>query len=165
MLHSAEFWVAVSFLIFVAAAGRTIYRQLTTALDARAAGIKAQLDEATALRDEAQALLASYQRKQRDAMEEAEGIVTQAREDAERVRQETAGTLEKTLARRRQQAVDKITQAEQEALRAVRDQAVDLAIAATAHLVSEKLNEGTREKLVEAAISELQEKLPREALH
>ncbi|RMF39078.1 MAG: F0F1 ATP synthase subunit B, partial [Alphaproteobacteria bacterium] len=83
MWESPEFWVAVAFVIFVAATFRPLYRQAAAALDARAARIKNEIDEAQALREEAQALLAEYKRRQRAALKEAEEILEHARGEAE----------------------------------------------------------------------------------
>jgi len=74
-LSNPETWVAIAFIIFVVLAGKPIVRGLGKTLDARAARIKAELDEARALRDEAQKLLADYQKKQQEAMRDAEAIV------------------------------------------------------------------------------------------
>ena len=97
-LATAEFWVAVSFVGFV---GVVIYfkapAMIAKALDERAERIKAELDEAQRLREEAQALLAEYQRKRRDAETEAEEIITLAREEADRYSKETRATLDEPI--------------------------------------------------------------------
>ena len=120
IFSDSSFWVAVSFTLFVLA---LLYfgvpRRVTEALDARSAQIAQELDEARKLREEAQALLANYQRKQRDAEQEAEEIVTQARAEAERLAAETRETLAAQLERRTKQAEDKIAQAEAQAVKEV----------------------------------------------
>jgi F-type H+-transporting ATPase subunit b len=115
LLHTAEFWVFVAFVILVALTFKKVRTALTGGLDARAARIKAHLDEAEKLREDAQSLLAEYQRKQRAASEEAEGIVAQAKNEAQRMREQAQTELEHALKRREQQALDKIAQAEAEA--------------------------------------------------
>ena len=128
-------------------------------LDARAARIKAQLDEAEKLREDAQSLLAEYQRKQNAAAEEAAGIVAQAKSEAERIREQAQADLEQALKRREQQAVEKIAQAEAEALGEVRNQAVDLAMAASRRLLVDNLDEERAARLVDEAIKDLSDRL------
>lgn len=159
LLHTAEFWVFVAFVILVALTFKKVRTALTGGLDARAARIKAHLDEAEKLREDAQSLLAEYQRKQRAASEEAEGIVAQAKNEAQRMREQAQTELEHALKRREQQALDKIAQAEAEALSAVRNQAVDLAVAASARLIAANLDEEKAARLVDEAIKELPDKL------
>jgi len=159
LLHSAEFWVLIAFLILLAAVFKKVSATLTSGLDARAARIKAQLDEAEKLREDAQSLVAEYQRKQRAASQEAEAIVAQAKSEAERMRQQAHADLEQALKRRQQQALDKIAQAEAEALEEVRNQAVDLALAASARLLAESLDDTKAASLLDEAIEELPGKL------
>jgi len=104
-LRDPETWVTVAFIIFVVLAGKPIGRAVAGMLDARAAKIKAQLDEARALRDEAERLLAENQRKQIAAVKEAETILAQAREATERVRREAMANLEAAFARREKMAI------------------------------------------------------------
>ena len=93
MLSTPEFWVAVGFVILVAAIARPVWRGLTGALDARSERIQRTLDEARTLHEEAQHLLAEYQRKQRDAAGEAERMIERARIEAERLRVEATEAL------------------------------------------------------------------------
>ena len=153
------FWTAVGFVIFVAAVARAIWRGATTALDARAAKIKASLDEAAALREEAQTLLADYKRKQRGAEEEAEQILARAREEAERVSAEAESALDQALKRREQQALDKIAQAEQEALAQVRAHAVALSAAAARTLIERHLDKPRADALISDAVERLPQQL------
>ena len=117
MLSSPEFWVAVAFVILVASVYRPMARGITGALDQQSAKIGASLDQATQLREEAQHLLAEYQRKQRNAETESEEIIAQARSQADRLAAEAAANLEAALKRREQAAIEKIAQAEAEAPR------------------------------------------------
>jgi F-type H+-transporting ATPase subunit b len=158
-LRNPEIWVAVAFVIFVGAAAKPIGRAIGKALDARAARIKAQLDEARALREEAQRLLADYERKQREALQEAEAIVGRAREEGERIRREAAANLDAAFARREKMAMDKIAQAEAQAVADVRNQAVDVAMAAAAKLLKANVDAGKGDELIAAAIVELDRKL------
>jgi F-type H+-transporting ATPase subunit b len=159
LIEDPTFWVAVAFVIFVAAAFKKVRDGLNSALDGRAARIKAQLDEARQLREEAQAALAEYQRKVRDAAAEAKAIVDHARVEAERLRERARADQEHALKRREQLAIEKIAQAEAEALEQVRNQAVDLAVAATARLLAENMDENQAGRLINEAIQELPDKL------
>jgi len=159
MLHSPELWVAVAFVIFVALAWKPVGRALTGALDARAARIEKDLEEAARLREEAQALLAGFERKHRDALKEAEEIVARARAEADRMAADARAELERTIKRREELAVQWIAQAEAKALAEVRAAAVDLAVAATAKLLTNKLDGPRADALVDRAIAELPARL------
>lgn len=159
MLQDTNFWVAVSFVIFVALAYKPAMRQIGGALDGRAERIRQQIEEAQQLREDAQALLASYKRKQRDALQEAEQIVAHAREESKRQQQQAEADLEALLKRREAQALEKIAQAEAKALQEVREKAVDVAIAATRRLLDEKLDAKASNTLIDNAIDELPGKL------
>lgn len=159
VLQSAEFWVLIAFLILVGAVAKKVWAALTAGLDARAGRIKSHLDEAEKLREDAQSLLAEYQRKQHAAAEEAAGIVAQAKAEAERIREQAEVDLEQALKRREQQAIEKIAQAEAEALGEVRNQAVDLAMAASRRLLADNIDEGKAARLVDEAIKDLSGRL------
>lgn len=155
MFYTAEFWVLVSFVIFVALVGRRVWAMLTGLLDSRAERIRQELDEAQRLREDAQSTLATYQRKQRDALKDAEEIVSRAREEAERLRKQAEADLEASLKRREQQAMDRIAQAEATALAEVRNLTVDLAVAASRRLLTEGMDEARQQALVDQAIADL----------
>lgn len=158
-LESPTLWVAVAFVIFVALAWRPVARMIGGSLDARSARIRAELDEARKLREEAQSLLAEYQRKQRDALKEAEDILAHAKDEAERLRREAAANLEAALARRERMAMDKIAQAEAQAVADVRNRAVDVAIAATGRLLAETIDARQSDVLIDRSIDDLRRKL------
>lgn len=158
-LDSPEIWVAIAFLVFVALTAKPIGRAIGKGLDGRAAKIKAQLDEARALRDEAERLLAEHQRKQIAAVKEAEAILAHAREEAERARREAAANLEAAFGRREKMAIDKIAQAEAQAVADVRNHAIAVAIAAAAKLLKENIDSGKGDALIEDSIRELDRKL------
>ena len=156
---SAEFWVAVGFVVFVALVGRIAYRVVTAALDDRAAKIKEQVDEAASLAEEAQALLATYERKQRDAAKEAESVVEMAQREADRLADQAAKDLERSLKRREQLAFERIAQAEAAAIAEVRTRAADIAMEATRKLLTEKLTRQRADALIDDAIKELPKRL------
>ncbi|MFA7428864.1 MAG: F0F1 ATP synthase subunit B [Rhodospirillaceae bacterium] len=154
-----EFYVAAAFILVVALAYRPVMRAVTAGLDTRAGQIKGKLDEARRLREDAQALLAEYQRKQRDALQEAESILTHAREEAARLKTEAEAGLEASIARREQQAVDRIAQAEAQAVAEVRNLAVDIAIGAAGKLVAGQMTAERANGLIDGAIKDLPTKL------
>lgn len=158
-LSSPETWVAAAFIIFVVLAGKPIGRALGRGLDARAERIKAQLDEARALRDEAEKLLAEHQRRQIAAVKESEAIIAHAREEAERIHRDSAANLEAALGRREKMALDKIAQAETQAVADVRNQAVAIAIAAASKLLADNIDTAKADALVDESIRELERKL------
>ena len=157
--EAPEFWVAMAFVVVVAAVFKPVASRIGAALDDRAETIKTQIDEAVRLREEAQDLLASYERKQRDAAAEAEEIVERARKEADRLGAKAAEDLEKALKRRRQQAMERIARAEAEALDEVRGIAVDVALDATRRLLAEKMSGKRADAMIDVAIEELPEKL------
>jgi len=159
LMQDPTFWTAVAFVIFVALLFRPVKKALLGALDGRIEQIRAEVEEAQRLREEAQTLLASYQRKQREAAQEAEEIVKQARAEAELHRKETETAMADLLKRQEAAAVEKIAHAEAAAVQEVRDIAIDLAIAATQKILAEKVTGGLSDKLVDKAIAELPQKL------
>jgi F-type H+-transporting ATPase subunit b len=159
MLHNPEFWILVAFVIFVAGIFKPARQRILAALDARAERIKADLDEAQRLREEAQGTLAAYQRKQRQAVKEADEILTHAQEEAELFRDRAAEDLEAALSRREKMAVDRIAQAEADAVQEVRKIAAEVAVAATRELVSERLDKAKADALIKDAAKELPKKL------
>ncbi len=159
MFSSPEFWVAVAFVIFVAAVSRPMSRAIFTALDARGERIRIEIDEAQALREEAQKLLADSKRTHRDAIKESEEILVHAKIEAERLREQIQLDMDAALRRREQSALDKIAQAEATALRDVRNQAVEVALSATAKLIAETLDHEKHAAIVDQSIRGVADKL------
>ncbi len=159
MLNDPTFWVAVAFVVFVGLMAWTARKPMLDGLDARAERIKAELDEAQRLREEAQKTLAEYKRKQRDAAKEAEDMLANARHEAELLSKQAAEDLKATLRRRERAALEKIAQAETQAINDVRAQAVDIAMAATAKLLSENVDPQRDQAMVDQAIKDLGQKL------
>ncbi len=159
MIHEPTFWVLVAFLIFIGLIGKKVWVAACTALDSRSEKIKADLDEAEKLREEAQDLLAQYQRKQRDATRETEELVTKARAEAEKYAEQAKENLTKALARREQLALDRIAYAEKNAIEDVRRLAVDVAIEATRKILSDEMKGARADKLIDNSINELPNKL------
>jgi F-type H+-transporting ATPase subunit b len=154
-IFEAEFWVLVAFVIAIAFLVYKAKDAVTGGLDARAGKIKAEIDEARKLRDEAQARLAEFQLKQRDALKEAEGIIALAREEAERLAAQGAKDLEAAIERRRRLATEKIALEGQKALTDLRNAAVDVAIAALRRVLAADLDPARKSALIDDAIAAL----------
>ncbi len=159
MLQDPTFWVLVSFVIFVALVWKPGSKAVAQMLDDRAEKIRSDLEKAAKLREEAQALFAEYQKKQRDALKDAEAIVAAAKAEAEALSKQAAADLETSLKRREQLALQRIAQAEAQATADVRAAAVDLAMAATRKILTDRLDAGRQDALIDAAIKELPGKL------
>ena len=154
-----SFVVGAAFIIVVAWLAKPIMRAVSSALDGRADKIRGQIEEARKLREEAQALLAEYQRKQRDALSEAEHIVAQAKEEATRMRAQAEQDLEQSVERRKTQALDRIAQSEAQAIASVRNTAVDVAVAAAEKLITDQMSGDRQDALVDSAIKDLGDRL------
>ncbi len=162
MFHPADpvFWVMIAFIGFVAL---LIYygvpRAVGKALDDRAAAIRADLDEARRLRDEAHALLADYQRRSREAEDETKTIIEQAKREGEALAAETRKNLQESVERRTKLAEEKIERAEAQALSDVRTAAVESAIAVAEKILKSRVAGATADTLIENGIRDLDGKL------
>lgn len=159
MMPSPEAWVAIGFICFLALlAYLGAHRRLTDSLDARQARIKAELDEASRLRDEAQALLAEFERKGLAAESEAAAIVESAKAEAERIAAEAKQRMEDFVARRTKMAEAKIAQAEAQALADVRSAAADAAVVAAEKILATAAKGKVAEDLLSRGIEDLKQK-------
>jgi F-type H+-transporting ATPase subunit b len=160
MIKEPEFWVAVSFVLFV---GVILYvgahKKVLDALDQRSARIKSELDEARRLRDEAAQLLAEYQRKQGEAEREAQAIIADAKAEAGRVAAEARVKMEEFVARRTKLAEAKIGQAEAQALADVRAAAADAAVSAAEKILRETAKGPVADGLIAQGIADVKAKL------
>ena len=157
--QTPEFWVAASFVIFIALVAKKAWAAISTSLDARAARIAQTLEEARQLRAEAQSALAEYQRRQREAMKDAESIVEMAKAEAERLRVRGEAELKASLELRERQAMDRIAQAEKQALADVRNTAVDVAMEAARKVLQEQIDPAKAGELVDNAIAQLPQRM------
>ncbi len=159
-LRNTDFVVTIAFLVFV---GILIYykvpAKVTGLLDARAAQIKADLEEARALREEAKALLASYERKQKEVKDQSDRIVAAAKAEAEAVAVQAKADIKVSIARRLAAAEEKITAAENSAVRAVREQAISVAVAAAGEVLSKQMTDEGAQASIDAAIKQVDAKL------
>lgn len=159
MEFGSTFWVAIAFIVFIIAVFKPLSKAATGALDDKIVLIRNEIEEAQRLREEAQATLASYQLKQRDAAQEVQAIMEQAKAEAAAHRKNTEATLESMLKRQEQSATEKIQQAEAAAVQEVRNRAVTVALAATANLLEENLAGDSGAMLIDEAIKSLPNQL------
>ena len=160
LLSEPELWVGVGFLMVV---GLLLYvgvpKLVGGMLDARAAAIKSELDEARRLREEAQALLEGYKKKAAGAEKEAEAIVVEARAEAERFAAESRAALQSLIERRAKGAQDKIALAEAAALAEIRKLAADAATSAAEKLIVARMDAKRTGTLIAESIKDLSSKL------
>ena len=154
LMQDPHFWVLMATVIFAFIGFRKGKKPLLALLDQRSTRIRNELEEAEKLRAEAHALLTEYQRKHRDALHTAQQIIETARETSARLRQETEAALDETLKRREAQLTERIKRAEQAAITEIRNQAADIAVAATERILQDHL---TRDgsKLIDKAVVEI----------
>jgi F-type H+-transporting ATPase subunit b len=160
MLSQPEFWVAVAFVVMV---GIFIYvgvpGVVTKALDHRGDRIKAELDDARRLKDEAAALVADYKARYASAEREAQDIVTNAKAEAERIAVDAKARMEDFVARRTKAAESKIAQAEAQALADVRAAAADAAVAAASQILTKSVSGSVADDLLAKGIQDVRAKL------
>lgn len=159
-LRNTDFVVLIAFIVFV---GVLIYfkvpEKIGGMLDARAEGIRNDLDEARALREEAQTVLAQFERKQREVSEQADLIVAQAKTDAEAAAEQAKVDLAKSIERRLQAAEDQIASAEANAVKEVRDSAINVAVAAAASVIGKGMNDADAAAMIDDSIKVVDAKL------
>lgn len=159
-LNNTNFVVTIAFVILV---GILIYVKapgmITGLLDDRAEGIRKELAEAHALRDEAQALLASFERKQKEVETQSADIIAHARKDAENAAEQAKLDLKEAIARRLRAAKEQIASAEADAMRAVKDRAVVVAIAAAGDVIRAGMSDADSASLIDGAIKDVGSKL------
>jgi len=159
-LNTPEFWVAVSFVLFVVGVLYLgAHKKIGAALDARSEAIAKEIDEAKHLREEAEKVLADYRRKQGNAAKETQAIIDQASREAETLAAETSRSMKEQFERRMKLAEEKIGRAESDALRDVRAAAADAAVAAAQTVIADKLTPETADKLVKQGVDALKTKL------
>ena len=159
-LRNTDFVVTLAFLLFVAV---LVYFKVPSLLggllDKRAAGSRADLQAARALRDEAQAILASYERKQKDVQEQADLIVAAAKREAVQAADQAKADLQTAIARRLKAAEEQIASAEAAAVREVRDRAVAVAVSTAGELLAKQMGAAERGKLIDQSIATVDAKL------
>jgi F-type H+-transporting ATPase subunit b len=158
-LAETENWVALGFLIFLGLlAYLGAHRKVIETLDQRQARIKSELEEARRLKEEAQALLADFERRGREAESEAAAIISSAKAEAERLAVEAKAKMEDFVTRRMKMAENKIAQAEAQALADVRSAAADAAVAAAEKILSTSAKGKVAEDLLARGIDDVKQK-------
>ncbi len=159
-LYNTNYVVLLAFLLFV---GVLVYLRvpglLMGLLDARAEGIRDELNEAKALREEAQTILASYERKQREVQEQANRIVEQAKKEAEIAAAKAIADLNASIERKLDAAQDQIASAQASAVKEVRDTAIQVAVEAAGEVIAKKMSDAEGNKLIDVAIATVGDKL------
>ena len=159
-LQNTDFVVLVAFIVFI---GILVYMKvpakLTGMLDARAAMIKAELDEARALREEAKSILATYERRQKEVQEQAERIIASARDEAMAAAQQAKADLKASITRRLAAATDQIASAEAAAIRQVREQAIMVAVAAAGDVLAKQMTADGASASIDAAIAHVEARM------
>ncbi len=160
MFAQPETWVAIAFVILLALfAYLGIHKTVLTALDHRSERIKAELDDAKRLREEAAKLLGEYQTRRASAEREAEEIIANARAEAERIAVESKAKMEDFVARRTKTAESKIALAEAQALADVRAAAANAAVEAASTILSKSVKGSVADDLLAKGIAEVRAKL------
>jgi F-type H+-transporting ATPase subunit b len=160
LLADPTFWVAVGTAIFIGVVvWQRVPQMVGKMLDDRAAAIKAELDEAKRLREEAEVLLKEYRAKTANAAQEAQAIIDAAKASAERMAADARAQLAVQIERRGKMAEQKIAQAEAEAIADVRAAATAVATAAAAEVIGKQTTEAKGDALIETAIRDLRTKL------
>ena len=160
ILYDTYFVVALAFVLFVGLLYRyRVQDLLFRALDDRADRIRRELEDAKRLREEAQSLLASYERKQKEVEGHAADIVARAKEDAKLAAEQAKKDLAVSIERRMKAAEDQIASAESAAIREVKDKAVSIAVAAAAEVIAKSMNAEAANARIDAAIDEVSARL------
>ncbi|MDQ7010467.1 MAG: F0F1 ATP synthase subunit B [Mariprofundaceae bacterium] len=159
-LNNAEFVVLIATVLFVAfLVYLKVPGMVTKMLDQKADEIRSELDEARRLREEAQGILASYERKQKEVKEHAEGIVKHAKQEADAAAERAMADLKESIARRLRAAEDQIASAEAAAVREVRDAAIAVAIETARDVITKKMTAKEGNALIDHSIQEVERKL------
>ena len=148
-------WVAISFGVFVALVWKKAGSAISAALDKRTEDIRKNLDEAKALREEAQVELQKYQRLQREASDQAAAIISNAEKAAFQIEENAKVGAEASIKRRKDQAESKIKALEAEAMAEIRNRAAELATVAAASIISDNMDKAASNKLLKADIASI----------
>ena len=148
-------WVMIAFFIFFAIFGGKIWGALTGMLDARADKVRSELEEASRLRTEAEAMLRSAEKTRDEALADAKSLIAGAQAEAARLTAAAAAEAEGAAKRREQMAIDRISAAEKAAVDDVRLTAVDIASTAARAVIAEGLSADTSAALIDQAIAQL----------
>lgn len=159
-LFNTNFVVLIGFLLFVAVlVYMKVPGRLSAMLDGRANTIRKELDEARKLREEAQAILASYERKQKDVQEQADRIIATARTEAAAAAAKAKDDLKDSIARRLASAEDQIASAQAAAVREVRNRAAEIAVQVAGEVMAKQMTAAKANTMIDDAIDTVATKL------
>lgn len=164
-LQEPRFWVTLSFILFFVIFGPKIWRALGKVLDARADGIRANLDEATRLRREAEQMLEDATREREQAKVDAQKTIAASEAEAAALKENAAREAEEMARLHEQLAQERIQAAEQTALREIRESAMAVALQASQEVVARRLaeDEALADLLIEQSLKALPGALRNEA--
>ncbi len=150
-----RFWVGLAFFLFFAVFGRKLIGSLLVVLDKRSLGIKHELEEASRLRQEAEAMLADANTKRQAALQDAQAMLDHARSEAQRVGEAARAEAASSATRREHMALDRIAAAEKAAVSDVRLAAAELAGRAAERILTESFSADADAALIDRAIQGL----------
>ncbi len=151
--QGAEFWVAMSFVLVVAALARPIGKAVSALLKNRIAGIVSRIDEAAALQEDAQKLLAEYEKKFLSAKDEADNILKKAQKEVDYFKNESLSKLEQDMRQKEKDAEDRLNSAKEKASHEIASLASDITIKAVKQAVSKHLSDSEQTKLIDNSIA------------
>ena len=159
-LKNTNFIVLLAFILFILV---LFYYKVPSVLggmlDQRSEGIKSELDQARELREEAQSILASYERKQKEVQKQADRIVESARKDAQASAEQAKEDLRASIERRLVAAEEQLSSAQASVEREVHDKAIGLAVAAARNVIAAQMTASSANKLIDGAITEVDAKM------
>lgn len=158
-LASADIWLTVSFILFVILAFKALKNPFLGMIDARIVEIQKELETSENLRIEAQELLAQYQRKHKDALQEAKDVVAQAEKHAAQIRKDAETELSENIAMREKQLKERLKRMEKSAINEIRNYASDIAVDVTRQIIESNLDKKSDAKLIDQSISQVSKHL------
>ena len=159
LAHDTNVWVTISFVVFALLAFKLGRKSILAGLDSKIEAIRTEIQTAESLRVEAQELLAQYQRKQRDAEQEAAQIVAQAKAHAKRIQEAAEAELVDTMARREAQLEGRLKRIEENAMAEIQAHAAELAVAATSEIIARTLDDKTAQGLGDKSVASISKHL------
>ena len=155
LLSDPVLWLTASFVIFLFILWKMGKDAFVGMLDSKIEHIRSEIQTAESLRTEAQELLAQYERKHRDSMQEAEVIVMNAKKHAEQIRKTAEAELDETMRRRERQLEDRLERMKQNAIDEIRQHAANLAIQATKEIIVDQMDKKVSDRLIEDSIKDI----------
>ena len=149
-------WVFIAFIIFISIA---IYlkvpNMVTKLLDEQISKIKNDLDDARKLKEDANSLLAEYERKIDSANKEAENIINQAKNNEKLYEENSNKKVEEFISRSEKQSIEKIQQAQKSAIKKINEEIVNKSVEVAEKIISKNMNDQNNNKLFESSINQI----------